>query len=113
MTESDKLQQALDRLIKKTKAGEINWKETLPDNAYMASFPSHSVCIGPAPDSQGVIVSLFDKSGSVFLEQTATSAGVRNPGGALVGSKILELYRLVHASTPQLLERDRLLEELA
>ncbi len=113
MNESDKLLEALDRLIKKTRSGEINWEETLPDDAYMASLPSHSVSIGPVSDGQGVIVSLFDKSGSVFLEQTATSAGVLNPGGSLLGSKILELYRLVQANTPRLLELDRFLEELA
>lgn len=113
MTESDKLQEALDRLIKKTRAGEIKWEETLPEDGFIVSFPTHSVKIGRSPNDTGLTVSLFDKNGAVFLEQTATSGGVLNPGGALLGRRILELYQVVQANTPRDVELDRLLEELA
>jgi hypothetical protein len=81
--------QLLDRLIKKTEAGELKWEEAAASNAFQVSFPNYAVILSEAEgesDTVDYIVELVNSDGRVIdrfsdvtLEGTDPSA--RNAPG--------------------------------
>lgn len=76
-----KYAQIVDRLVKKTEKGELDWKETANKEAFQVAFPNYSLLFSQesargssAPDyvvsiinAEGVVV---DRFSDVTLEQT-------------------------------------------
>ena len=112
MNENRKIQRLLDRLVAKTREKELIWSESFPPGSYMASLPRHSVKIARKDDNEGIVLSMYDEYGRVFDETTATSYGLMNASGPVVGKKLQELFHLVQQSTVKERELDELLQEL-
>ena len=114
MTEDDKINKIVELLVEKTQRGEIHWKETLPSDSFITSFPSHSVKISlDRHNSNPVLVVYNDQGGIVSEASSALSLAdtARFPGHAVLARRVAQLYELARGPKKGS-ELDKLLEEL-
>jgi hypothetical protein len=114
MTEDDKINKILELLLEKTRRGEIEWKETLPAESFITSFPSYSVKISLDRKNSNPVLVVYNDKGGIISEASSASSLADMAGGAgrgLAARRVSQLYELVRGRKKDS-ELDKLLEEL-
>lgn len=108
--------QLLDRLIKKTEAGELKWEETAASNAFQVSFPNYTVILSEVEsgdDAIDYVVELVNSDGRIIDRFSDVTLQQTDPNTS--GERLLHFNRmkgLFEASRRQALGVDQALDEL-
>jgi hypothetical protein len=127
----EKLNELIDRLISRTEAGSLKWKEGVQPGTFQVSFPDYSVILhegaglaariaGSVPslrvlDNTGdVVVSVEALSVTAALESAAAAFGHRMQASAVDAGKLERLVKTVRGTIVRSREKviDKLIEHL-
>jgi hypothetical protein len=109
MTE-DKMVELTDRLIAKTREGELAWHVGLRPGSLTVSFPRHTIEITPDGLNR-LVLTVQNGEGEIIVRTSANHfPGVEEARYVVPEEKLHELYEAAQESTEA--ELDQLLEEL-
>lgn len=104
----DKLRKLIDRLLVRTRAGELQWSETSSQDAFQASFPSYSLELERADTT--IYIRVLNSEGKV-LEWTSDQK-MRTEGNWKNADDIRKLDELYALARRQALRVEKALDEL-
>lgn len=104
----DKLRKLIDRLLVKTRAGELQWSETPTQDAFQASFPSYSLEL--EREDTTIYIRVLNAEGNV-LEWTSDQK-MRTEGNWKNADDIRKLDELYALARRQALRVEKALDEL-
>lgn len=120
--QNEKVDALVDRLIEKTEAGSLRWKEGVRVGTYQLSFPDYSVIIEGPADLLGKVV-MKDYSIRILDEKGDVAVNIMVPSLALIPSPsnsseralvdAPRLQRLLEAARRSIFEKkEKVLDEL-
>lgn len=77
----DKLRKLVDRLLKKTQAGELRWSETSSPESFQTSFPDYSIEVEKNKDL--VLLRIYNSDGRIIESVVEKVSSFRDDAEAL------------------------------
>jgi hypothetical protein len=114
MSETNRMEKLIDRLIEKTRKGEIAWSESIPSGAFMTSFPNYSVKIeASGSDFYPYAVKVLDQTGEIIARtHSGLSEALQDPDRGVSKESLRTLYDSARLSLYREDDLDRLLQEI-